>query len=71
MPAILLALALWCVLAAMFAGAHYRWIRYEVANPSPMDVLSALPPFVPKPGRVARGGRTASHASATGTLTIG
>ena len=40
--ALLVVLAVWCALSVVFAGAHYRWVRYA-ETPRP-PVLPGRPP---------------------------
>jgi nitrate reductase gamma subunit len=49
MPTALAVVFAWCALSVVFAGVHYRWVRYEAADPSPMDTLQVLPAYEPAP----------------------
>jgi len=51
MPTALVVLVAWCALSLVFAGVHYRWVRYEAARAAPMDALQVLPVYEPGPAR--------------------
>jgi len=49
MPTVLVVLVAWCALSVVFAGVHYRCIRYEAADAAPMDALQVLPVYEAAP----------------------
>jgi len=49
MPTALVVLVAWCALSVVFAGVHYRWVRYAAADAAPMDTLQVLPVYEPGP----------------------
>lgn len=46
MSVTLTALAVWCVLSLVFAGAHCRWCRYADVPRFPMALSPTQGPFV-------------------------